>query len=127
MTRLRNTKPHVKRRRKSKYNNRKTIVNGITFDSKLEAKRYHELLLMRKAGAISDLELQKRFILQEGYTNGDGRKIRPIHYICDFYYFDCQSKKMVVEDVKGQKTQVYLLKKKMFEKAFSPLVISEIY
>ena len=53
----------------SKYKNKKTVVDGITFDSKKEASRYLELKKLKDAGFIDDLELQVKFVLipkQEG-------------------------------------------------------------
>ncbi len=75
---------------------------------------------------LKDIELQKRFTLQDKYENGTGKKIRKLEYICDFYYFDVTNEKWIVEDVKGYKTEIYKLKKKLFEKQFYPLVITEI-
>lgn len=99
----------------NKYHNKKVIYNGIKFDSKKEMKRYKDLELLESTDYICNLELQKRFLLQEGYTNAKGKKIRPVYYIADFYYFDCVEKKWIVEDVKGIRTETYKLKKKIFE------------
>ena len=46
----------------TKYNNKKVVLNGITFDSQKEARRYRDLSLLERAGEIKDLELQKAFI-----------------------------------------------------------------
>lgn len=51
----------------NKYGNIKTVIDGIKFDSKRESERYLELKLLEKAGEISDLKLQPRFILQHGF------------------------------------------------------------
>ena len=64
-----------------KYNNIKTEIDGITFDSKKEANRYCELVLLKKAGAIKDLETQPKFPL---YVNTN----KVCSYIADFRYFD---------------------------------------
>lgn len=98
----------------SKYRNEKIMFDGFKFDSNRECQRYIELKMMLKAGFIENLELQKRFVLQEGYTF-HGRKIQPITYIADFVYFDKEKQETVVEDVKGVKTEVYKIKKKLFE------------
>jgi hypothetical protein len=105
--------------RNSKYGSKKIIIDGITFDSKKEAKRYEELKLLEKARKIDSFELQKSFLLQEGFVekkpNSIGSKfIRPITYICDFFYYDKDKGWFVVEDVKGIKTEAYKLKKKLF-------------
>ena len=64
-------------------------------------------------------------MLQEGYINAKGKKIRPIYYIADFYYFDLLKDKWVVEDTKGVRTEVYKLKKKLFEYIYN-LTIDEL-
>ena len=102
----------------SKYGNRKTTVDGITFDSKKEAERYCELNLMEKAGKIKSLRLQERFCLIPT-IEGKGRKVvqRAVYYIADFTYYEKQGDnwKWIVEDVKSPatKTAVYKLKKKL--------------
>ena len=96
---------------KSKYSAEKTSVDGIMFDSKGESKRYGYLKLLEQAGAISNLKLQPRFLLQDGFTY-DGRKIRKIEYVADFSYQ--RDGKTIVEDFKGIRTEVYKLKRKMF-------------
>jgi hypothetical protein len=109
----------------SKYRAVKTEVDGILFDSKKEAKRYGELKLLEKAGEITQLELQPVFqcVVKE-------KKI--CSYRADFRYFDKkatgtmgQMGTMMVEDVKGFKTPVYRLKKKLVEALF-PVKITEI-
>ena len=59
---------------------------GLTFDSKKEARRFDELMLMLKAGKISDLKLQPQYTLQEAYTTPEGDRIRAIRYQADFSY-----------------------------------------
>lgn len=98
----------------SKYYSRKVIIDGIKFDSKKEGNRYLELKLLLKAGKIRDLELQKKFELQPKYKMNN-KTIRAIYYVADFVYFDVDKKEMIVEDTKGFRTEVYKLKKKLFE------------
>ena len=96
---------------RSKYGNKKIIVDGFTFDSKLEAKRYNELKMLLKSGAIDCLVLQKEFLLQDKFKyNGKGE--RAITYVSDFYY--TKNGVEFVEDAKGFKTDVYKIKRKMF-------------
>jgi len=95
----------------SKYRNVKTVVDGITFDSKREADRYCELKLLQRAGRITDLRLQVPFELQPAFTV-NGKKVRPIHYIADFMYKE--NGVYVVEDAKGHRTKEYMLKRKMY-------------
>jgi hypothetical protein len=98
-------------------------VDGITFDSKAESTRYSELKLMNKAGYITDLVLQPKFILQEGFKK-NGLTYRPIYYRADFQYFDKSLKQIIIEDVKGQETKEFLIKKKLFEKRYADLSLS---
>ena len=93
---------------KKKYSNCKVCIDGEEFDSKKEAKRYQELLLLQKAGKISDLKRQVKFEL---IPKQDGE--RACIYIADFQYHDADLGKMVVEDCKGCKTEVYRIKKKL--------------
>ena len=88
----------------SKYNARKTEVDGYIFDSKKESNRYCELRLLEKADEITELELQPKFPL---VVNGE--KIAT--YIADFRYND--HGKVVVEDTKGFRTREYRIKKKL--------------
>lgn len=104
-------------RRYSKYNAKKKVVDGHTFDSKREAERYCELKLFVRAGEIRNLELQPRFLLQDKFVDKQGNKHRKIEYVADFMYVD-KSGKTVVEDVKGVLTDVYKLKKKLFLKIY---------
>lgn len=112
--------------KKNKYKNEITYYKDIRFSSKKEMQRYKELKLMESANLIKDLELQEKFLLQEGYTNKAGKKIRPIYYIADFSYYDIEKKEYIVEDVKGIRTDVYKLKKKIFEYQYPDLVIKEL-
>lgn len=113
-------------RRPNKYKAIKTVVDGVTFDSRKEGRRYRELRLLEQAGVIEDLCLQPHFLLQEAYVK-NGKSVRKIEYIADFSYYDLEKKKFVVEDVKGLKTDVYRLKKKIFEYKYPDLEISEIW
>jgi hypothetical protein len=110
-------------KRKGKYNAQKTVIDGIKFDSKKEANRYCELKLLLKAGEISDLHLQPIFILQEDFNKSE-RHYRAITYRADFQYVE--NGKTVVEDAKGVRTEVYKIKKKLFEKRFPDYTIREV-
>lgn len=88
----------------SKYRNRKTEVDGITFDSKREAARYSELKLCERAGLISELKTQVRYRLEV-----NGHKI--CDYLSDFQYVENGA--LVVEDTKGFATPAYKLKRKL--------------
>lgn len=114
--------------KQNKYHAKKTTIDGITFDSLKESRRYTYLKMLLKAHEIKDLELQKKFLLQEAFTK-NGKRYRKIEYIADFYYFDIKANKYIVEDVKGGKatqTRVYLIKKKLFEKKYQDLELTEV-
>lgn len=102
--------------RRSKYGNKKTEVDGITFDSKAEARRYVDLKLLEKAGQIGDLRLQPVYQLR-GPRGGVVCK-----YIADFEYKELDktgyAKRLVVEDVKGTRTRLFSLKAKLFADNF---------
>lgn len=101
--------------RYNKYNNKKVIIDNITFDSKKEARRYKELKLMEKAGLITNLALQPKFLLQDKFKYRN-KTYRKIEYIADFSYIRKEDDILVIEDVKGLKTDVYRLKEKLFLK-----------
>ena len=101
----------------SKYGNQKTYADGIIFDSKKEANRYLELKLMEKAHLIKDIRLQPKYQLIPEIKGPKGGLIqRPIYYVADFEYYEKKGNDWlrVVEDVKGMRTEVYKLKKKLF-------------
>lgn len=111
---------------RSKYHNIWTNIDGYRFASKKEAHRYLELKLLEKASQVTNLSIQPRFILQCAFTDNTGIKQRPIEYVADFAYYDKHTKTDVVEDVKGVKTDVYKLKKKLFLYAYQDLDFREI-
>lgn len=114
--------------RNNKYGARKYTVDGITFDSRKEARRYQELKLLQRAGRIAELRLQVRFeLLPAQYEKTDAvyvkgpRKGQPkrgrciensVVYIADFVY--TENGRMIAEDVKGMRTKDYILKRKLF-------------
>lgn len=105
----------VKRPRQNKYGNQKVVIDGITFDSKTEGRRYSELKLMEKAGEIIGLEMQVPYVLQPGFRDKNGKWIAPIKYVADFVYMTKDGDN-IIEDVKSPATRqnaVYQLKKKM--------------
>ena len=98
----------------NKYGSKKVEVDGIVFDSKKEAKRYQELLLLEKAGEIEDLRRQVKYVLVPSQKDDRGKLIeREVSYIADFVYFDCRASECVVEDTKGFKTKDYIIKRKL--------------
>lgn len=95
----------------NKYHNQKVIFDGIKFDSKKEAKRYRELCLMKRAGVITDLELQKQYALIPAQKLNGKVVERAVVYKADFAYKE--DGVQVVEDTKGVKTKDYIIKRKL--------------
>ena len=95
----------------NKYRNRKTVLDGVTYDSAKEARRGAELRLMERAGLIQDLCAQVKYILIPAQKR-DGKLIeRPVTYVADFVY--TENGETVVEDVKGVRTKEYIIKRKL--------------
>ena len=99
-----------------KYHNIKTVIDGITFDSKKEANMYLVLKMGVKSGVFKDLKLQPKFVLMEGYKGLDGKKVRDVIYIADFSFYDNEVKRFRILDCKGMKTEVFKIKEKLFNK-----------
>jgi len=83
-----------------------------------ECKRFHELTFLQKQGIIKNLKCQQPFIVcdkvQWNQYDSSHKKLTPIRYISDFVYFDTQKEQMIVEDTKGQRTRLYILKRQLF-------------
>lgn len=108
-----------------KYGNRKIVRDGIKFDSLKEYRRFCELSLLEKAGKVTDLQLQKEFVLipaqyetferygKTGKRLQDGKRCieKSCVYKADFCYV--QDGKQIVEDTKGVKTKDYIIKRKL--------------
>jgi hypothetical protein len=88
-----------------KYRNRRTTVDGITFDSAKEARRWGELKLLQRAGEITDLERQVAFPLMV-----NGHKIG--RFTADFVYRKPDGSR-VIEDAKGYRTRDFILRAKL--------------
>lgn len=102
---------------RSKYRNKRTEVDNISFHSRKEAARYKELCILLRIGQIKDLQLQPRFPL---YVNN----VKICTYVADFRYTTADGK-TVIEDAKGMATQTYKLKRKLFDVLYAPLRIVE--
>lgn len=99
---------------KNKYGAKKVTSNGITFDSKKEAKRYTELLILQKNNHIKDLQTQVKYVLIPSQKDEKGKVIeRECSYKADFVYFDIEANKTIVEDTKGFRTPEYKIKRKL--------------
>lgn len=104
--------PAEREKRGQKYGNTKVADAGITFDSKAEHKRWQYLVLMQRAGEISDLQLQVPFVLIPPQVSPSGKKERPTVYLADFVYQTKEGTR-VVEDVKGAVTPEFRMKRKL--------------
>ena len=102
----------------SKYHSTPAERGELRFDSRKEARRYDELMVMLRAGIISDLRLQPQFTLQESYVTETGERIRAVRYTADFSYRF--GGKLVVEDVKSTatRTKEYLRNRKFMRSKF---------
>ena len=113
---------------KSKYYNIKTRASdGTALDSLKEARRYEELLILKRAGKIKDLQRQVRYELipaqyetyekfsKSGERLKDGRRLieRKVEYVADFVYTNAETGENIVEDTKGVKTKDYIIKRKL--------------
>ena len=111
---------------RNKFGARKVTINGETFDSQKEYRRYQELRLLERAGAIHDLMRQVKFELipaqyetyerlseKTGKRLADGKRCleKAVYYIADFVYWE--GDQMVVEDSKGYRTDDYIIKRKL--------------
>jgi hypothetical protein len=101
----------------SKYRNIPTVIDGLRFASKAEARRYQELCLLQRAVAVYTANSVRWFIRQPSFDLPGG-----IRYIADFLVI-WDDGRITVEDVKGVETQVFKIKKKLFEEKYGPLTI----
>lgn len=108
----------------SKYHSKKVTVGGETFDSSEEYRRFCELKLLQRAGKITDLQRQVKYVLiptqREPDTIGkrggvkQGKIIeKECSYVADFVYRDLATNQTIVEDTKGFKTKEYIIKRKL--------------
>ena len=95
----------------SKYHSRKITRDGMTFDSVKEYRRFCELRLLERAGAITELERQVKFELIPSQRIAGKVVERACAYIADFVYME--NGKKVVEDTKGFRTPDYIIKRKL--------------
>ena len=99
---------------RSKYHSKQVCVDGVTFDSRKEYKRFRELSLMQKSGTITDLKLQVPFVLIPTQKI-DGKVVeRSTKYVADFTYY--KDGEFIVEDTKGFRTKEYIIKRKLMLK-----------
>lgn len=95
--------------KRSKYGNKRVLLDGITFDSKAEANYYAALKLRERAGEVSGIELQRAFPIIVG-------GVRVGEYLSDFAFIDHrQDDRLRVIDVKGCDTPLSRFKRKCVE------------
>lgn len=98
----------------NKYGAKKTVVDGIKFDSRAEARRYVDLRLLQLAGKISGLTLQVPFELAPGVKfEGAARKTPALRYVADFVYKE--GDEVVIEDTKGVITDGFRIKRHLMK------------
>jgi hypothetical protein len=101
--------------RRNKYGNVPVEADGYSFDSKVEERYYRQLKLLEAAGEIFDIQVHPTFLLQEEFTDGRGKKIRPVMVEMDFGFRETARPLVpIVVDIKGAKTDLFLLKEKLF-------------
>lgn len=116
--------------KESKYHNRKADYydpktgETITFDSEKERDYYLLLKDRERRGEIRYLNRQFEIEIQPAFTDIKGTKIRAIKYKADFYFYDRSLESWRVIDVKGYKTEIYKLKKKLL--AYRGIIIEEV-
>lgn len=107
--------------KRSKYNNNKTWIDGICFDSKKEADYFKVLQTRLKFGEIKGFCRQCEFVLVEG--SGETQAIK---YKADFVVFNKDGTAEIV-DTKGFLAETYKIKKKLFIHKFPELTIKEVF
>jgi hypothetical protein len=109
--------------RPTKYRAKKQVVDGITFASRAEARRYGELKILQQAGEVTHLRVQHQFVLAPAVlVRGANRKSPALRYVADFVYW--RDGTLVIEDVKGVLTQAYRIKRHLM--AVQGLHITEV-
>ena len=105
---------HRFRKTDNKYNNKKTTVDGITFDSKKEALYYQKLKLAKQSGELL-------FFMRQAPFHLPGK----VRYLVDFVEFWADGR-VQFTDVKGMRLPEYIMKKKMVEELYAPVTITEV-
>lgn len=103
----------------SKYNNKKVVYAGITFDSKAERDYYLYLLDLKQRGIVTNIQLQPSFLLQEKFRK-NGKLYREITYKADFEVTYANGHVEII-DVKGMMTKEFAIKQKLFEYKYPEL------
>lgn len=110
------------------YNNQRTIIDGISFASKAESRRYQQLKERAELGQIHYLRVHPYYLLFPAFRDRLGRHHRAISYTADFAYVIIQEdgRRFIVEDVKGPRTPDYQIRVKIFQYFYSQIEFYEI-
>jgi len=116
-------------KKRNKYGNVWTKVEGKSFQSKKEANRYSELLLLEKAGEIFDLKCQVPYVVSDAIEwTSESKNLASIKYVLDFEYKvkGENGLRVVCEDVKGAKLRIYILKRSLFLNRYPEIQFVEV-
>ena len=106
------------KQRLAKFGNVKKCIDGITFDSALEADAYQIIKQWERAGIITELKLQPEFTLQESFKDQFGKTHRAIKYRADFSFRRVGELLRTVVDAKGILTKEFRTKEKLFRERY---------
>ena len=109
----------------SKYGAKKTTVDNIKFDSQAEARYYNQLKLLKAGKQITEFTLQPEFVIFDPFRDNTGKHHRAIKYRADFYIQYPNGTEEIV-DVKGVRTEGYMMKRKMFMQRYPKYRFSEV-
>lgn len=112
---------YPKPKKKAKYRNVRTMIDGIWFDSKLEARYYNDLKLRLAAGGIAGFSYKAKFILTP-----EAEGMRKSEYITDFIIFHNDNTYEII-DTKGVRTKEYILKMKYMKDKYPKIIVNEVY
>ena len=114
----------AKRKGTNKYGAKKTVLDGITFDSKMESRYYALLKILQRAGEVADIELQPKFELLPRFKKY-GRTFSAITYKPDFLVRYTDGREELI-DVKGKQSRDFSLRRKLFDSRYSDMTLRVI-
>lgn len=109
---------------RNKFGNIRTKVDGILFDSRMESKFYEFAKQLKLTGEIKDFEMQKHYEIFSAFKKGS-EKFRKIEYVADFVIYHHDGRIEVI-DVKGVETDVFKIKRKLFEYRYPDLKLQTV-
>lgn len=108
----------------NKFGNKKTTIDGITFDSRMESKFYEYAKDLKAQGQIKDFKMQVRYEIFPAFKK-NGKTWRKVEYVADFV-IEHHDGRIEVIDVKGVETDVFKIKQKLFEYKFPELELQTV-